>query len=245
MPPLRLNFVESPPMTKPSKSPEKRSGVIRDHATSATPKAVFAVLHLLVLTVCSYLAFAGFDWPDAPRVVLLWACAALYFVRHMVTLLVLLKRRIEFSEAIGLSIFMTVFEIGFLLLGTGLLGSTSTPFGGIDALAVALVLVGSYLNTGSELQRHHWKKDPANAGKCYTGGLFAHSMHINYFGDTVLFTGWALLTTSWIAAMIPLGITLGFVFYHIPGLDAHLADRYGPAFKTYAARTAKFVPYVY
>lgn len=221
-----------------------KGGVNRTHAPSLAPKLAFAALHAAILAICGYLAF-GLDWPDPIRAGLLFAAAALYFARHLITLFVLLKRRVDYSEAIGLSAFMALFEIGFLLLGAGLLSGTAKPLGPLDALAAVLILVGSYLNTGSELQRHIWKRDPAHKGKCYTGGLFAHSMHINYFGDSVLFTGWALLTASWLAAPIPLFITASFVVFHIPALDAYLADRYGDAFKAYASRTAKFVPYIY
>ncbi|WP_270731708.1 DUF1295 domain-containing protein [Shimia sp. Alg240-R146] len=219
-------------------------GVDRSHAPSIAPKLTFAALHAAILAVCAYLAFA-LPWPDATRAALLFAAAALYFVRHLITLFVLLKRNVAFSEALGLAAFMALFEIGFLLLGAGALSGTATPLGPLDALAIAMILVGSYLNTGSEMQRHRWKKHAAHKGQCYTQGLFAHSMHINYFGDTVLFSGWALLTASWLAAPIPLFITAGFVFFHIPGLDTYLAQRYGDTFKAYAARTAKFVPYLY
>jgi hypothetical protein len=41
----------------------------------------------------------------------------------------------------------------------------------------------------SELQRYRWKRQPQNAGRLYTGGLFAYARHINYFGDQELFTG--------------------------------------------------------
>ncbi len=221
-----------------------KGGVNRSHAPSIAPKLTFAALHAAIFAICAYLAF-GLNWPDPTRAALLFAAAALYFARHLITLFVLLKRRVDYSEAIGLSAFMALFEVGFLLLGTGWLAGTATPIGPLDALAAALILIGSYLNTGSELQRHIWKRDPAHKGQCYTGGLFDHSMHINYFGDSVLFTGWALLTASWFAAPIPLFITASFVFFHIPALDAYLADRYGAAFKTYAAKTAKFVPFIY
>jgi len=220
-------------------------GVDRSHAPSIAPKLAFAALHGAILMLCAYLAFGPFDWPNPTRAALLFAAAALYFCRHMITLFILLKRRVAYSEAIGLSAFMALFEIGFLLFGTGWLSGTATPLGPLDAFAAALILTGSYLNSGSELQRHIWKRDPAHKGKCYTEGLFAHSMHINYFGDTVLFTGWALLSASWLAAPIPVFITASFIVFHIPALDAYLADRYGEAFKTYAARTAKFVPYIY
>ena len=52
----------------------------------------------------------------------------------------------------------------------------------------------------------------------------------------VLLLGWML---------VPLMMTLMFVFYHIPALDRYLADRYGAEFSAYAARTAKFVPGIY
>ncbi|TCL00377.1 uncharacterized protein DUF1295 [Shimia isoporae] len=222
----------------------KKGGVDRRHAPSLAPKLTFAGLHAAILAACAYLAFAV-DVPDPTRAALLFAATALYFSRHLITLFVLLKRRVDYAEAIGLSAFMALFEIGFLLLGAGVLSGQATPLGPPDLLGVTLILVGSYLNTGSELQRHIWKKDPAHKGQCYTNGLFGLSMHINYFGDTVLFTGWALLAASWLAASIPLFVTAGFVFFHIPALDAYLADRYGDAFKSYAARTSKFVPFVY
>ena len=70
-------------------------------------------------------------------------------------------------------------------------------------------------------------------------------MRINYFGDSVLFTGWAILTVSIFALPIPIFVTVSFVVFHIPPLDAYLAERYGYGFKTYADKTAKFVPYLY
>jgi protein-S-isoprenylcysteine O-methyltransferase Ste14 len=70
-------------------------------------------------------------------------------------------------------------------------------------------------------------------------------MHINYFGDSVLFTGWAILAASVFAFSIPVLMIAMFVFVHIPPLDAYLAQRYGDEFKDYAAKTAKFVPFVY
>jgi len=219
-------------------------GVDRAHERSFAPKLIFAGLHGSIVGLCLWLAFA-LEWPDSARAKLLAGCAVLYFLRHLITLFVLLKRKVELSEALGLSAFMAVFEIGFLLLGAGILRDTAVPFGGKDMLALGLIAFGSYLNTGSELQRMIWKRRPESKGRCYTGGLFKHSMHINYFGDMVLFTGWALLTTSWLAFVIPLFMTVGFVFFHIPGLDAYLSQRYGAEFDAYAAKTAKLIPFVY
>lgn len=220
-------------------------GVNRDHHSSLRPKLTFAAIHAGLIAICLWLAFGGFNWPDPFRAKGLALCALLYFARHLITLFVLLKRRLELSEALGLSGFMALFEIGFLVLGTGILTGTATPIGGWDWLGVALLLIGSYLNTGSEMQRWVWKKKPETKGHCYTGGLFAYSLHINYFGDTLLFSGWALLTASLFAWPIPIFVTLGFIFFHIPPLDIYLAERYGEEFKAYAVKTAKFIPFVY
>jgi len=219
-------------------------GVDRAHDRSFAPKLIFATLHGSIVGLCLWLAFA-LEWADPARAKLLAACAALYFLRHLITLFVLLKRKVELSEALGLSAFMALFEIGFLLLGAGILRETAVSFCGMDMLALGLIAFGSYLNTGSELQRMIWKKRPESKGRCYTGGLFKHSMHINYFGDMVLFVGWALLTISWLAFVIPLFMTVGFVFFHIPGLDAYLSQRYGTEFDAYAAKTAKLIPFLY
>jgi protein-S-isoprenylcysteine O-methyltransferase Ste14 len=70
-------------------------------------------------------------------------------------------------------------------------------------------------------------------------------MHINYFGDTVLFTGFALITgTAW-AVLLPGAMAALFIFCQIPVLDAYLREKYGKAFETYAESTSKFIPGIY
>ena len=163
----------------------------------------------------------------------------------MLTLFYLLNRKVAWGESIGLSLFIAFFEIGLLLIGGGLFREQALPFGWVDLFAVLLVILGSFLNSFSELQRKWWKKDPANKGHCYTQGLFRYSMHINYFGDTVLFTGWCLLSGNTGTLILPLFMALSFVFYHIPGLDTYLLTRYGQEFESYAKQTKRFIPFIY
>ena len=106
-------------------------------------------------------------------------------------------------------------------------------------------MVGSYLNSFSEIQRKWWKKNSANKGHCYTEGLFSYAMHINYFGDIVLFTGWALFTYHLFTLALPLLMGIMFVFIHIPPLDHYLSQRYGNEFNEYAKKTKKLIPYIY
>ncbi len=220
-------------------------GVNRNYDRSFSQKLTFALIHACIVAVCIWLAFGPIDWPNPTRARLLAFCAILYWARHCVTLFILLKRQVTYSEVFGLSLFMAVFEIGFLLLGAGILADAPATLGSMDWIALTLVFLGSFLNSGSELQRWKWKKQPSTKGHCYTGGLFGYATHINYFGDSVLFVGWAMLAASIFAWAIPVFVTSGFVFFHIPALDKYLSKRYPAEFDDYASKTAKLVPFIY
>ena len=232
-------------------------GISRQHHNSTLPKLVFWFLHFIAITFCCWLVFFNgvgvigswfsFDWQlsDPGRAMILLACAVIYFLRHGVTLFYLLARRVDWSEALGLAVFMALFEIGLLIVGGGAFRAEAINFGLLDGFAIFLFASGSWLNTWSEVQRKLWKRDKRNEGKCYTIGLFRHSMHINYFGDVVLFTGWSLLTQNMLLLALPIIMALMFAFIHIPTLDAYLGERYGNAFEKYAEKTKKLVPFVW
>lgn len=233
------------------------AGIDRSHDRSIPQKAVFWGLHLGIFLVCAWLvAGGGFDTlaslagssahlVDPTRATILLLCTLVYFLRHGLTLFYLLARRIEWGEVFGLSAFFALFEIGLALVGSGVFRDAPVALSGLDVLAAVLLLAGSYLNTASEIQRKGWKADPANKGRCYTGGLFKYSMHINYFGDVVLFTGWCLFTASLWTLGLPLLMLLMFMFVHIPPLDDYLAERYGEEFEAYRAGTKRLVPFVW
>jgi protein-S-isoprenylcysteine O-methyltransferase Ste14 len=106
-------------------------------------------------------------------------------------------------------------------------------------------LFGSWLNTYSEYTRYIWKKQEKNKGHLYTEGLFKYSMHINYFGDILLFTGFALIKFCFSMLFIPLVMALNFILIIIPRLDKYLAVKYGEEFEEYAGKTKKFIPGIY
>ena len=54
------------------------------------------------------------------------------------------------------------------------------PWGRLDVAGAALFLIGSAIETGSELQRHAFKARPESKGRLFTGGLFGLAQHINY-----------------------------------------------------------------
>ena len=163
------------------------------------------------------------------------------FVRLTFGALLFLKRRFDWSECLAVTFACAVYQFGFAAAGV----STATPLGFFDLLAVGLYLAGSAVNSFSELERTAFKADPENEGKLYTNGLFAWVRHPNYFGDVVWLSGWALLTLNPWAFVLPALATVGFAFFFIPQLSAHLAGRYGDDYAAWAASTKKLIPFIY
>jgi len=163
------------------------------------------------------------------------------FMRMCITIFYLIKRHIPWEEAFSIPFAFAIYYVGFALLGYKSASALGLP----DYLGIILFIAGSWLNTGSELTRNKWKKDPANKGKLYTAGFFKYVMHINYFGDLLWVSGYALLTRNWYSVFIPAFLSGFFVFYNIPKLDKYLASRYGQQFEDYKRKTKRFIPFIY
>ncbi len=220
---------------------------------SIKQKIVFAGIHFISIVVAFWIIFlngqnliagifgqATIANSDLTKIII-FICALVYFVRHIIALFFFIKREVAWGEAIGVGFFIAVFQILFAILAIYNKEKLYT----YDWVLLLIYFFGSFLNTFSELRRMIWKKDQANKGKLYTQGLFKYSMHINYFGDTVLFTAFALLTGSFWALSVPILITLGFIFYHIPELDNYLRNKYNEQFTIYENKTKKFIPWLY
>ena len=195
-----------------------------------------------VRTVGGWLGESWDDLKSDGRAAAMAVAIVLMWLKQLISLKWVIKRRIDWSESIGLSITMAIIFVGYAIAAATQGPSSMST---LDGVGCALFLLGWGLSTGCELQRMWWKADPANKGKCYTGGLWAYSMHMNYFGETLLYIGLTMLTCVWWLGFLPLLMFLSFIFFHIPALDAYLLERYGDEFEQYAASTKKYVPFVY
>jgi steroid 5-alpha reductase family enzyme len=222
-----------------------------EHDPSIGPKCLITTSFIIVILLCAWLMFGDVngiaDWlkpykikGDLIRRIILLCCSIIYFFRVLASIFVFMKRKMVWVEAITISIIMPA--ILFVLLYVG--GNKSHPVNIIDAVGILLYIGGSYINTQSEYSRHIWKMRPGNQGRLYTGGMFMYSRHINYFGDVVLFAGFAIITQDMAMLFIPLFMALNFAFILIPSLEAHLERKYGEEFKIYASLTSKFFPYL-
>jgi protein-S-isoprenylcysteine O-methyltransferase Ste14 len=171
---------------------------------------------------------------------LLFACCAVVYGRILFTSLYLLKRAIGWEETFSIPMAFLLYYVGFSLLG----GTRQVPIDWLDGVAIALFLVGSFINTYSEILRDIWKKKPENKGRLYTEGLFRYSRHVNYFGDIVWVSGLALLTRNAWSVLIPALLFAFFYFYNAPQLDRHLRAKYPDEFGEYEKRTKMLIPFL-
>lgn len=163
------------------------------------------------------------------------------FIRMAYTMFFLVKRRIPWGESIDVPFAFALYYIGFSLFA--LPGNDAVDM--VDYLAIGLFVAGCVLNTAGETLRDVWKKKQVNHGKLYTGGFFKYSRHINYFGDLLWVTAYAIVTRNMYASVIPIFLLCFFAFYNAPKLDKYLRSKYGQAFDDYARKTKMLIPFIY
>ena len=225
---------------------------IDQYDSSFWNKSIFSGCILITILATLWLMFADYatsnTWlkqhqlaGDLSRRILIASCLIIYFVRLQVTVWVFQKRKWTWLETITITFLMSFVLYSFTKAG----GNNKQVVGVVEVIGILLYLSGSYINTQSEYSRHVWKLKEENRGRLYTEGLFSLSMHINYFGDIVLFTGLAMATHSLSMLVIPLIMAVIFVFNIIPSLDRYLEKKYKDEFRDYSKKTKKFIPLIY
>lgn len=124
------------------------------------------------------------------------------------------------------------------------IASQSSP-GVLDAVAVALWLVGFVFEAGGDYQLSQFKADPDNAGKVMDRGFWRLTRHPNYFGDACIwwaFYLFALAAGAWWTIYAPIIMTL--LLLKVSGvamLERTIGER-RPEYSDYIARTNAFIP---
>ncbi len=169
------------------------------------------------------------------------AFSFIVFARMSFMMLYLMERKIPWEESLSVPLAFSLYYIGFSFL----VYNREIPIDWIDYFAILLFIVGSGFNTISEVQRHLWKKHPENKGKLYTIGLFKYSMHINFFGDVLWVSAYAIITRNYYSVAIPVLLFSMFAFWNIPALDKYLSGKYKEQFESYRKKTKKLIPFIY
>ncbi len=128
-----------------------------------------------------------------------------------------------------------------------LVNSTPQPrLGWRDLAGAGIWLLGFAFEAAADTELARFKRDPGNAGRVMTGGLWRYSRHPNYFGEALMWWGIFLLAVGseagWTALAAPLLITglLRFVS-GVPMLER--TYRGNAEFQAYARRTNSFIPW--
>lgn len=171
----------------------------------------------------------------------LLTCIWIFYVRLVICLFTFIKRKVSWFEGISVGILYGVMVAMYSIWGT----KNSDQNGIVEISGIILFLTGSIVNSLSDYQRYKWKQQPGNQGKIYTDGLFKYAMHINFFGDSLMFAGFATVTQNAMSFIPVLFIILNFILVQIPQLDDHLKIKYGQEFEAYARKTKKFIPFIY
>lgn len=220
---------------------------------SIQQKIVIHLIEILLMWLSFWILFQnGGTWIETKlhlsnstehldRRIIIFVFNIITFVRVSYMMVVLLKRRIPWEEGISVPLAFALYYIGFSLFVL----PTSKSLNSLDFFAIALFIVGSVLNSGGEILRNKWKKNPTNKGKIYTKGFFKYSRHINYFGDLLWVIAYAVITRNWYASTIPLFLFCFFAFYNAPKLDNYLKNKYGKEYEKYAQKTKMLIPFIY
>lgn len=217
--------------------------------TSMLRANIFAVMCICLLVGYAFLLLSpGLIWPDCPapqayfRVRLLFAFGLVYLFRLNAMARWLLPRELSNEELTVVPLWILSIMASYALGALPIQDALDWPLLIASSL---LYITGSWFNTWSELQRKIWKAKPENKGRCYTQGLFAFSRNINYFGDVVLFAGWALATGRWWNQWVTIVMAAMFYFFHIPDKEQYLKERYAEDWLAYEQRTPSFIPFVW
>ncbi len=116
---------------------------------------------------------------------------------------------------------------------------------------IAIWVTGFAIEVTADRQKAVFRRDPANAGKFITTGLWAWSRHPNYFGEITLWTGMAILALpvlngwQWVVLVSPVFVYVLLTrISGIPMLEARGDKRWGddPAYRRYKDVTPLLVP---
>lgn len=124
--------------------------------------------------------------------------------------------------------------------------TSSAPWNVVDAIGIALFLLGLVVETLADAQLARFKANPGSHGRVLAHGLWRYSRHPNYFGEFCLWWGlWlvALAAGAWWTIVSPM--LMSVLLLKVSGvtlLEKDIGER-RPAYRAYIARTNAFFPW--
>jgi steroid 5-alpha reductase family enzyme len=151
-----------------------------------------------------------------------------------------------------ISFFQTFLVQGILmwLISAPLLGAqyygNNSPVGILDFSGIAFWIIGFSFETGGDFQLARFRADPSNKGKVLDHGFWRYTRHPNYFGDSSVWWGYALICiASGIYLPVMGSILMTALIIKVSGvalLEKTLKDQ-KPQYRDYIEKTSAFIPW--
>ncbi|MEX0930921.1 MAG: DUF1295 domain-containing protein [Candidatus Paceibacterota bacterium] len=116
-------------------------------------------------------------------------------------------------------------------------------------LGLLISLVGLSIEAFADYQLDQFtkeKKENIEPALIMTKGLFSYTRHPRYFGETLLWWGFAIavlpLPLGYLGLISPLLATYILTRHTAPKIENSMIETYGEPYETYAARTSYFIP---
>ncbi len=120
------------------------------------------------------------------------------------------------------------------------------PLGIVDVIALIVWLTGFVFEAGGDWQLSRFKSNPANRGKLLQTGLWKYTRHPNYFGDAMIWWGFALFSVA-AGCYLPVlsALLMNWLLLRVSGvalLERTLVQS-KPGYEKYARQTSAFFPW--
>ncbi|NBX33906.1 DUF1295 domain-containing protein [bacterium] len=163
-----------------------------------------------------------------------------------------LKMRAAWGKHLAYKMGVFYFQqaIALTILALPLLASWTDPCGvrTVHVIGAFVVGVGMLGEAIADLQLTRFKRDPARRGQVCDRGLWAWSRHPNYFGEWLIWVGFALLSWTPLLLGVPGLLCAGGMYYllnHVTGIpltEQQLLASKGAAYADYQTRVPAFWP---
>ena len=230
-----------------------RASLTSPRAAGLLPRLSFAVCHTLALGAGVWLLGNGREeswllyWLapqalDERRVAALAGCGAVLLLRSRFWVLGHGVRKFSWRATWGMLAITSTYQIGFPVAALG----TSLPLGGWqDGAGLLLFVLGSGLSMGADLARSRaYASSEGRSGLCTTGP-YTWVRHPTFLGDLGWGVGWAMLTRNPWTLLLP--VAIAFLYASSAAWEEERAiERQDPAaFRRWASRTKRLVPFIY
>lgn len=148
----------------------------------------------------------------------------------------------------GLVIFLVSLPVSLLNIYNGPIG-----FGLIALLGILVWMKGFFFETVGDWQLARFMANPENKGKVMDRGLWHFTRHPNYYGESLMWWGLALISFGtlggthalWLSLLAFVGpVLITFLLLKVSGvplLEARFAGN--PEWEAYKAKTSVFIPW--